>query len=194
MRNVIASLSTLCFVTSFGAVHAQTASGEGPETLPPKIFSNKEAAKRDLRGVRVAKPGALVFASFDTDSSLVLTDTEISEGSVRAFKTADKNGDGKMSIFEQQAWAAAVGAHDGPLANSMTFDANLDRQVSPTEFTEGLMRISRAYIDPGNGELPLSNLLEAPAGANHQPREETIEEIKPMGQADNRSGVVLTRR
>ena len=138
--------------------------------------------------------GALVFASFDTDSSLVLTDTEISEGSVRAFKTADKNGDGKMSIFEQQDWAAAVGAHDGPLANSMTFDANLDRQVSPTEFTEGLMRISRAYIDPGNGELPLSNLLEAPAGANHQPREETIEEIKPMGQADNRSGVVLTRR
>ena len=138
------------------------------ETLAPDANALSRNPVQDLRGMRVARPGALAFASFDVDASLTISQDEIRSGAARAFQTADKNKDGVLSIFEQQDWAAAVGAHDGPLANSMTFDANLDRSVSVDEFAAGLLRLASAYTAPETDTLNLSDLLVAPRNGRDQ--------------------------
>ncbi len=143
--------------TSGITANAQSA---GPELIPEKVVRDG----RDLRGVRIARPGALLFASFDTDGSLSVSLQEIADGAPKAFNTADHNKDGTLSIFEQQDWASALGSHDGPLANAVNFDANIDRRVTLEEFTAGLERIGGSYVDELSGEILFSNLILAPNG------------------------------
>lgn len=192
MRLYQASLLALVFAASAPA-HAQAAPEDGPDTLQPQLAGDRSMMKRDLRGLRVAKPGALAFASYDSDGSLDLTTEEIAAGAARSFKAADIDGDGLMSIFEQQDWAADVGAHDGALANAMTFDANLDRSVSVEEFTDGMLRLSRAYAAPDGGALYLSDLLEAPAGADRPPRDKAELTRRDRPPLDERSGATRSR-
>ena len=162
MRLLTPLLAFALFIMT--APFALSQEDEGLDTLPSKVLTAKAAAKRDLRGLRIARPGALAFASYDSDGSLTVSDDEIRSGAARSFSTADVNGDGFMSIFEQQDWAAAIGAHDGALANSTTFDANFDRRISEAEFIEGMIRLSHAYKNADSGVLRLSDLLEPPAG------------------------------
>ena len=137
------------------------------ETLSPTVPGRSRGGPpRDVRGLRIAKPGALVLASFDADASLDITEEEIRNGSRKAFGRADTDHNGSVSIFEQQDWAKATGSHDGPLANALTFDSNLDRIVTETEFTEGLLRLSSAYLNPETQTLAVADLLETPRGAS----------------------------
>ena len=139
------------------------------ERLPPRIEAPRRAGPgdpRDLRGVRIARPGALLFASFDSDGSLSVSKDEIIAGAQRSLAVADKDASGTLSIFEQQDFAAAIGAHDGRLANATAFDLNFDRQVTLEEFTDGLLRIARTYRGPDTDELSFAVLLQAPAGAS----------------------------
>lgn len=136
------------------------------DTLPPRIEDGgRKGGGKDLRGVRIARPGALLLASFDTDGSMSLTQAEINAGARRVFVQADKDQSGMLSIFEQQDLAARAGSHDGPLANAMTFDANFDRQVSEDEFIAGVLRLASAAAPETEGDLPFSSLLQAPAGS-----------------------------
>jgi hypothetical protein len=107
--------------------------------------------------IRVVSPGALAFASFDRNSDGRITVAEIEAGALVAFAAADRNGDGFITGFEQADWAAAMGSTSDVLANTMTFDIDLDRQVTKTEFTAGLKRIA-ASIQP-SGDLTFADLL-----------------------------------
>jgi len=120
--------------------------------------------KTDLRGVRVVRPGALLFASFDADGSLTISVDEIRSSAQKAFDRADANANGTLTIFEQQDWAKEIGASDGQLANAVSFDSNIDRQVTFEEFAAGIERIAQPYIDPEIGEIPYSNLILKPNG------------------------------
>ncbi len=130
------------------------------ELLPQHVVGRG----RDLRGIRVAKPGALLFASFDDDHSFSISMAEINANAEAVFNSADTNNGGSLSIFEQQDWALAIGSHDGPLANAMTFDANLDRQVTLEEFQSGLHRLAKSYMGKDETEIEFSSLLVKPDG------------------------------
>lgn len=112
---------------------------------------------RAPEGVRVVAPGALVFASFDRNSDGKITVAEISAGADGAFAAADKNGDGKITGFEQSDWAASIGNPTDVMANTMTFDIDLDRFVTKAEFVAGLKRIAN-QIQP-SGDLVYADLL-----------------------------------
>jgi len=113
---------------------------------------------RAPEGVKVVSPGALVFASFDRNGDGRISIAEIEAGALVAFAAADRNGDGVITGFEQTDWAGAMGSPSDLFANAMTFDIDLDRSVTPAEFTAGLKRIAD-QIQP-DGELTFADLLQ----------------------------------
>ncbi len=140
------------------------------ELIPERVVGRG----RDLRGIRVAKPGALLFASFDDDHSLSVTIAEIEANAEAAFNRADTNNNGTLSIFEQQDWAEAVGSHDGPLANAVTFDTNIDRQVTLEEFKAGLIRLANSYMTSGETEIEFASMLINPNGKEQKGNRENL--------------------
>lgn len=112
---------------------------------------------RTPEGVKVVAPGALVFASFDRNSDGKVSVAEIEAGAGGAFAAADRNGDSAVTGFEQADWAAAIGSSTDVMANTMTFDIDLDRAVTQAEFVAGLKRIAN-QIQPA-GELTFADLL-----------------------------------
>ena len=109
-------------------------------------------------GVKVVAPGALVFATFDRNGDGRVTVAEIEAGAGVSFAVADRNGDGVITGFEQTDWAAAMGSGHDVMSNAMTFDIDLDRSVTKTEFVAGLKRIA-GQIQP-NGDLTFADLLQ----------------------------------
>lgn len=108
-------------------------------------------------GVKVVAPGALIYASFDRNFDGVITNEEIDWGAAQAFDIADKNRDGFITGFEQTDWAARMGAAGDVMANAMTFDIDLDRQVTRAEFIAGFKRLA-GQINPA-GELTFVDLV-----------------------------------
>lgn len=114
---------------------------------------------RAPEGVKVVTPGALLFASFDANLDGRITPEELTAGAQRAFQVADRNGDGVITGFEQTDWAAAMGDATGVLANAMTFDIDLDRTVTQSEFATGLRRIADPLTDDA-GVMKFTDLIQ----------------------------------
>jgi hypothetical protein len=112
---------------------------------------------RAPEGVRVVRPGALLFASFDQNFDGKITPAEIDAGAAGAFTAADRNGDGVMSGFEQNDWAAQMGGGADILSNPMTFDVDLDRSVSKPEFVIGIKRMASQI---STSEIAFSDLMK----------------------------------
>jgi hypothetical protein len=112
-------------------------------------------------GVRIVKPGALLFASYDTDQNGRITRAEVDAGAQRSFTLADTNKDGEVAGFEQTAWAESVGSIDDVLTNPMSFDVNLDKRITPAEFASGLRRLAGPLEEPGgNGDILYTALIQ----------------------------------
>ncbi len=122
---------------------------------------------RPPEDVKVVTPGALVFASFDANLDGIISNAEIASGAARAFMIADRNGDGAITGFEQADWAAAMGDATGVLANAMTFDVDLDRSVTPSEFASGMQRIAGQIADD-EGVLKYTDLIQPLNRQNQQ--------------------------
>lgn len=143
-----------------------------PEALPPADTVDRvpgSSAQQGPRqpfamsraeGVRIVKPGALLFASYDTDKNGRITREEIEAGALASFKAADKNGDGVMAGFEQNEWAASLGSTNDVLANPMTFDSDLDRSSRLPEFLDGIRKLAQAVADPVTGEISFASLIQ----------------------------------
>lgn len=108
-------------------------------------------------GVKVVAPGALVYASFDKNFDGVVTLDEMEAGAALAFDVADKNRDGFITGFEQTDWAARMASAGDLMGNAMTFDIDLDRQVTRAEFIAGFKRLA-GQINPA-GELTFADLV-----------------------------------
>ncbi|MDP3738065.1 MAG: hypothetical protein Q8R02_11790 [Hyphomonadaceae bacterium] len=112
---------------------------------------------RAPEGVRVVRPGALLFASFDKNFDGKIGPAEIDAGAAGAFAVADRNGDGMISGFEQNDWAASMGGGADILSNPMTFDVDLDRSVSKAEFAIGIKRMASQV---STGDIAFSDLMK----------------------------------
>lgn len=126
----------------FAALVCGTASAQ--ERLPFRFG----AENGELNGSRYVKPGALLFATFDANQDLVITEAEIEAGATRAFETADADGDGILTPLEQRSWAGKIGSENDVLANPTTFPAARPGQVTQAEFASGLVLFSKRFIDP----------------------------------------------
>jgi hypothetical protein len=127
---------------------------QGPNTPRPTYGLTR------ADGVRIVKPGALLLASYDSNHDGKITRTELEAGAAASFLAADTNGDGMIAGFEQNAWSAAVGSSGDVLSNPLTFDSDLDRQVSKAEFLAGIRKIAGAIADPATGEIQFATLVQ----------------------------------
>ena len=164
-----ASLAALAFSFGAGSAAAQviTTNSSTPSANlePPPADVDRVAGPLlprgvDREGVRVVRPGALLFASYDTNHDGKITDEEIDAGAAASFAVADKNKDGALTGFEQSDWAILVGSGSDVLANSMQFDSDLDHSVSKIEFVSGLHRLANTLKKPGQSVLTYADLVQ----------------------------------
>ena len=160
LRTLVIGL--LAASAAFPALAQDTITTAPPPPQPDRIdrvagVASPGGLGRAPEGVKVVAPGALVFASFDRNSDGTITTVEIAAGADAAFVAADKNGDGAITGFEQSDWAASIGNPNDVMANTMTFDIDLDRSVTKAEFLLGLKRIAN-QIQP-SGDLMYADLL-----------------------------------
>ena len=122
--------------------------GQGEMRAPPNAGENRQRLV----------PGGGLLLSFDIDDDGLITDSEIETGIVEAFGDADANGNGSLTALEQQAWAASLPTRDESLANPVRFDPNLDRSVSPDEFSQVITSLADGYRNSDSGELRVEDL------------------------------------
>jgi hypothetical protein len=150
-------LSGIAFLAVAGAAPALAQDVDRVDRITGSVSPG--GSFRAPEGVKVVTPGALLFASFDADLNGLITPEELTAGAQRAFTAADRNGDGAVTGFEQTDWATVMGDATGVLANAMTFDIDLDRTVTPVEFTSGLRRIADQLADE-SGVVKFTDLIQ----------------------------------
>lgn len=174
----ISAAAAVCIAMTAPAAFAQESGqesdvivGRGDSEPPPAANVDRIApagvgpgerafGSRGSDGVRTVRPGALLFASFDTNHDGRITREEFDAGARASFGVADANGDGVISGFEQNDWAKAVGTDNDILSNPMTFDTDLDRNVTEAEFVAGLRRIAEPIADSQTGAILFSDLVQ----------------------------------
>ena len=152
---------------AFLATHV-SAQDNGPVDTPieldaaPAVEQLNRAARqapRNSQRISLAS-GGLLFASFDQDGDYQISENEVKTGIRAAFKTADSNGNGNLSLVEVDAWRIrALGSLD-LLPGNTQFDRNFDAVVSRKEFTEVLTRNAQRLDRDENRILDFSELLQ----------------------------------
>ncbi|MEP7209883.1 MAG: hypothetical protein ABI740_03520 [Alphaproteobacteria bacterium] len=192
---IAASLTALACVAGLGSAAAQviTTNSNAPsanlEAPPPDV---ERVAGPGLppgvgrEGVRIVRPGAMLFASYDANHDGKITDAEIEAGAASSFAVADKNNDGAIAGFEQTDWATLVGGASDVLSNSMQFDSDLDHSVTKAEFVSGLHRLADTLKKKGESVLTYADLVQPlqQPGAGAQASESG--EAPPKGQKSKR--------
>lgn len=103
--------------------------------------------------MKIPRTGALLFAGFDRNSDYVIDKNEVAQGIARAFKTADKDGSGVLSLVELEAWRhAALGSpHAAP--GNYAFAPNFARTVSKKTFKHVLIDVAERLDKDDQGEM-----------------------------------------
>ena len=136
-------------------------------------------------GVRLVKPGAILFASFDSNMNTVIELTEIEAGAKKAFGFADENADGALSPIEQRAWAGKVASETDVIANPRLFPARIPGQVSEEEFVIGLTTFAERFADE-DGVIYLSSLSFTPERGRDRGNDDDVQRLRRPVIGDRR--------
>lgn len=139
------------------AVEASASADDDLVRLPGSGEVKSQRAREKLKADKL-KAGGGLLASFDSDEDGRISKDELSAGIEAAFAAADSDGDGQLSAFEQQDWAASLPTHDDTLANPVRFDPNLDRRVSFAEFSAVITNLWSDYREEGDSVLRVASL------------------------------------
>ena len=152
----------------------------------------EELPNRNLerRGTRVRGPitsvgaGAMLFASFDTNSDYQVNEVEFAAGRTQAFNAADKDNSNSISLFELEDWRkAALGSLDAAPGN-LAFDKDYDQRVTRAEFEYALDFIFKAGDKNNDGILEFSELVTV----FEMPRRSAGERSQNSGERRGRQG------
>ena len=161
----LVSAAGFAFLPAYAQTTQPQQSQQAPPVEPPKVehidptAGFRNSMGRAPEGVKRVSPGALLLASLDRNFDGKVTRDEITSSAQGVFAAADANKDGKVTAFEQADWAASVGSQGEVLANPMMFDANLDHNVTPDEFSRGLLRLADEVMGPQNTQVAFVDLI-----------------------------------
>ena len=136
-----------------------------PEAASVETLTPKARIGQSGNTVIVTRAGALLFAGFDNNGDYIIDKEEVRIGIEQAFKRADRDGTGALSLVELEAWREkALGSVESAPTN-FAFAPNFARSVSPAKFTETLQKVAEKLdADPdGNtdGMIAMSDLLKS---------------------------------
>jgi len=155
MRGIIAASALM--------VLAACASGpRGPGELraggAPQVRSGLIGA------THVVSTGGLLIAGFDANGDAAVDRAELAAGAARAFSAADADGSGGVTPVEHGNWAQIWLGSRSAVPGWITFDNNLDNDITPAEFNDTLDDLFTRLDQDKNGSVTRSELLsERPA-------------------------------
>lgn len=128
-------------------------------------IETKNRGTRSGQTILTPKAGALLFAGFDRNSDYKIDKTEVKSGIKAAYRFADKDNDGLVTLVELEAWrAAALGSADAAPTNFL-FAPNFARTVSLEKFSEVLEKLAAQLDRDAQGEqdgiIEVSSLLRS---------------------------------
>lgn len=126
--------------------------------LGPGPRGGRQGERDAPRRTRIV-PGGGLLMSFDTDADGTVSEPELDAGIIEQFAAADANDDDRLTPLEQIDWADGLPTRDDTLANSVRFDPNLDRVVTPEEFDAVIRQLAAAYADEEAGTLLVAGLV-----------------------------------
>lgn len=163
-KPVWAFIFTAAIVSAFVSGHAQDDGIEGLETLDQQ--EQEIPSLPNISGpITIIKPASLVFSGFDSNGDYQTSRAEAVSGASTAFGRADKDSNGRVSLFELEDWrAAALGSLDA-LPGNLNFDTDYDNQVSKGEFEGAIMKLFERNDTDEDGTIKhaeLVRILEVP--------------------------------
>ncbi|NNE57070.1 MAG: hypothetical protein HKN36_03090 [Hellea sp.] len=165
MKILKLSLASLIIAGSLSAYSGHTQDADdGIETLSDQE-QTLPAMPRISGPITIIRPAALVFTTFDTDRDYHVTRAEALLGARDAFDRADKDGNGRVSLFELEDWrVAALGSLDA-LPGNLNFDTDYNNQVFAEEFETALLDLFDRHDEDADATLKhaeLMTILEVP--------------------------------
>ncbi len=131
---------SLCPVLVQAQIISQNPSPE-VQTIPEAEVETLKTQPRPVmpgHTIQTPRPAALLFAGFDTNGDYLIDLPERSTGIKQAFKKADRNGDGRLSLIELEAWRVEALGSEHAAPGNFAFAPNFARSVSQRKFTEVL--------------------------------------------------------
>ncbi|WOI54345.1 EF-hand domain-containing protein [Parvularcula sp. LCG005] len=138
-------------VAALGLVLGVTACASGPK--------GPNGPRPSMSGAFVAKPVALVFASYDGNTDRIVTSAEAAAGVTAEWRSADTNGDGDVSVFELQSWSAAALGDANARPGRLAFDADGDGRISLIEFQRHMTTEFNELDKDADGRLTRAELV-----------------------------------
>lgn len=177
-RSILAVLAGCALTFSAGAAQAQDDGIEGLESLEDQRSEMPSIPK--IRGpISIIRPAALLFATFDKDGDYKISRAEATDGVANAFTRADRDKNGRITLFELEDWRElALGSMDA-LPGNLNFDIDYDNQVSKPEFTSALMDLFDRHDKDSDGHVKhaeLMQILEVPAAKGPEKERQTDRE------------------
>lgn len=183
---------TKIFISASLALFPITANAAEPFEDDLELIPNK---KLEQRGQRISGPitsisaAGLLFASFDKNSDYSIDSDELSVGQSTAFKIADKDQSGAITLFELEDWRiAALGSLDAPPGN-ISFDKDYDQRVTQAEFNHALGYVFNAHDKNEDGQLSFQEITRV----FEMPRRPIIEKA-PVSKRDAFEGPIERRQ
>ncbi len=86
-------------------------------------------------------PGGALLIGFNRNDDYVIDEAELAEGRVNAFKAADLDGNGVISLSEFRFWQPKATGSRSALPNLVYFDRNFNDRITQSEFDVGLNKL-----------------------------------------------------
>ena len=156
----------LCAQTASAQIISQSPRPEMPVSASEDIANIKPIAKKGRSGaiIQTPKAGALLFASFDSNSDYIIDKSEISSGIKAAFIRADRDKDGKLSLIELEAWRVQALGSEYAAPSNYAFAPNFARSVSAQKFGEVLHALANKHdkdeTGKTDGKIAMKDLLK----------------------------------
>jgi len=184
------TLFRLLFTASLLCALSTAAIAADPLPEDEELVEELPNKKLERRGERMKGPitsigaGAMLFASFDTNTDYSINQVEFAAGRTQAFNAADKDSSKTLSLFELEDWReAALGSLDAAPGN-LAFDKDYDQRVTRAEFDHALGFVFKAGDKNDDGILAFSELVkvfEMPRRPVRESRENAIDRINRQG-------------
>ncbi len=134
------------------------------ETNTVETIEHKERIGRSGTVIQIPRPGALLFAGFDTSGDYIIDKEEVATGIIRAFEHADRNKNGILSLVELEGWRVLALGSEHAAPSNFAFAPNFNRTVTKEMFTAVLMkladRLDKDDQSELDGKIALSDLLK----------------------------------
>lgn len=165
MRTPTLIIATLVLASCAGAPPHHRGGFGGGGRMGGMGMQTYQAPPRITRSAGTADADAILFASFDRDGDLLVSNAELEAGIAREFARADANHDGSISAAEYQAWSMrALGGVYAPYR--LDLDRNADGPITPDEFAAEFRARAHRYDSNGDGVIEHADLVRQQAAVD----------------------------